>query len=240
MNRNISIDNLPDIFSASELAVGGKLSNRVAGYAIKKYMKEKRVIKLKRDLYSKVADPFYIAGILYKGYVGFSSALYLHGLKPEVEATITVCTADTQKRTKLLDKIILPVNMSNQFYGYSLITINGLDIPVAAFTKTIFDMFYRPKYANFYDMYSAINNRGLSKKEWETLMHYLVNSNLTTVRRLGYGLEDKAPKWFIQKLLRISKAGSRTSFFFSHKPINYNAKWDIFDDINIKKWKNAL
>jgi len=240
MNKNISIDNLPVVFNISEIIARGKLTRRVVDYAIKKYIKEKKLIKIKRDVYSKTADPFYVADKLYKGYIGFSSALYLYGLKTEIEATIIVCTSKTQKRTKFLDKMLVPVNMSTQFFGYSLIAVNGLDIPVSTLPKTVFDMFYRPKYANYYDLYRAINSRSISPKEWATILYYAKSSNLTTVRRLGYGLESKAPEWFAARLLKISRNGSRTSFFFLHKLVNYNAKWDIFDDINIKRWEDAV
>lgn len=240
MNRIISIENLPDTFSIGQMTANGKLTRRIVEYTVKKYIKEKKLMKIKRGLYSKVADPFYVASMAYKGYIGFSSALYLYGLKTETEATILVCTPKTQRRIKFLDKIILPVNMSDQFFGYSFVNANGLSIPTATFMKTVFDMFYRPKYANYYDLYKAINGRGISPKEWEDLFYYAKNSNLTTMRRLGYGLEGKAPGWFTGKLMKISKNGSRTSFFFLRKPINYNAKWDIFDDINVRRWKDAV
>lgn len=240
MNKIISIDNLPNIFSSSKITTMGKLTNRVVSYALKKHLKEKKLIKIKRGVYSKVANPFYVASALYKGYIGFSSALYLYRLKNEIEANVIVCVPKTEKKVRFLDKILLPVNVSDQFYGFSIITTEGLDIPISTFPKIVFDMFYRPKYANFYDLYNAINNRRMNSKEWRSLFYYAEKSNLVTIRRLGYGLENKAPKWLTAKLLKISDKGSRTSFFFSHKPIGYNAKWDIFDDINVKRWENAV
>lgn len=239
MNKIINIEILPPVFNVEDIMAGGKMTKRVVSYAINRYVREGKLFRIRRGVYSKVANPFYIAATLYNGYIGFSSALYLYGLKTEVEANVMVCVPKNYKKTGFLDKLIFPVNLSKQFYGFSLLARGDLDIPVSTYPKTIFDMFYKPKYANFYDLYVAVNNRQLSDTEWKRLLYYVQNSNLSTVRRVGYGLEGKAPQWFTDKLLKRSKRGSRTSFFFAHKPVNHNAKWDIFDDIDVKRWENA-
>ena len=240
INKIINIDELQGAFYTAKLAHASRASLRATDYAINRYVKEGRIIRVKRGMYARSANPFYIASMLFGGYVGFSSALYLHGLKPEIEATVTVCTQGHMVGTRFMDKLLLPVNMSDQFYGYKIIEAEGLDIPVSTFPKIVFDMFFRPKHANFYDMYNAMNNREMSPVEWKALLHYAREANLATQRRMGYGLENKAPGWFTAKLLNLSKGRKKSSFFLGHRPDNYNPKWGIFDDINIRRWENAV
>ena len=242
MANFINLEHLPDTFNINRLSklMHGKASKRMLNYAIVKLVKEKKLIKVKNGTYSKVGDVFYIANRVYGGYIGFSSALYLYGLKNELDAVVYVCTKSSEKKLKILDKIIEPINMSEQQYGTQIVDLSGKDILVSTYPKTIFDMLAKPKYANYFDMYRAMTIRPLSRIEWKEFLFYVKSANITTIRRAGYATEGIAPKWLTKKLNQLSKIGYRTSFFFKHKAKNYSSKWSIFDDLSMKSWYNGV
>ncbi len=242
MDKVINIEDLPQVFKTSEIVrvTHGKVSKRRINYRIKNLLRRGKLFRISKSVYSKTANIFYISIYLYKGYIGFSSALYLHSLKTEVSGEIYVCTSTYKKRRKILGRIIMPVNMSKQQYGAEFMVVDGDEILVSTYPKTIFDMLSVPKYANYFDMYRALNERNLTKKEWEELLYYATDSSLTDVRRIGYALEGLAPAWFVKKLYKLSREGSRISYFFKHKNINYNSRWEIYDSINVRQWFNAI
>lgn len=242
MTKLINIDSLPETFKVSELihSSGGKLTRRMINYSVSSLLKEKKLLRLKNGMYSKTGDIFQIAYRLYGGYVGFSSALYLHGLKEEIEAVVYVCIAHNGKKSRVLDKIIEPVNMSENEYGTQIINSNGKEILVSTYPKTIFDMLAKPKYASYFDMYKAMKIRRLTENEWKELLYYAKNSNTTDIRRIGYALEGIAPARFTKELASLSTKGYRTSFFFKHEGKNYNSKWNIFDSLGVRRWVNAI
>ncbi|MEM3212056.1 MAG: hypothetical protein QXR85_01950 [Candidatus Micrarchaeaceae archaeon] len=237
----IRFEDLPQIIDTQKIikTTHGHLTMRMLNYAIQKYIKDNKLIKIKRGIYSKSTNPFYVATKIYRGYIGFSSALFLYRLKTEVEKNVFVCTASSMKPTRFLDKELVPVNVSRYAFGTEYVDSNGLEVSVSTYPKTIFDMFLRPGYANYFDLYRALHTRILEHDEWKALEHYLRGASLTTIRRAGYALEEEAPGWFTERLKKLSDKGSRSSFFFKHKMLRYNSSWNIFDDIDIKKWKNA-
>ena len=242
MNRLINIDNLPEVFGVRDVIrlSNSKVTRRMLNYEITKLLKGKKLIKIKNGVYSKIGDIFYIASYLYDGYIGFSSALYLHGLKEEIEASVYVCTSSPKKRLRVMERVIEPVNMSKQQYGVMAFVLNGREILISTYAKTIFDMLSKPKYANYFDMYRAMKIRSFSKGQWEELAYYAKNSNITDIRRVGYATEGIAPGWFTGQMNDLSRKGYRTSFFFKHKAENYNLKWSMFDGLSVRRWLNAV
>lgn len=241
MNKIINLTSLPEVFRVSQLLKTNRsLTMRSLNYALNNYLKQKKLIKIKRDLYSKTADPFYVASAIYNGYIGFSSALYLYRLKTEIENEIQICVPSNKPKTKFMDKTIVPINMADEFFGTSFEEVSGNTILVSTFPKTVFDMFYRPRHANYHDLYRALNTRRLTEADWNKLLYYAKSSNLATIRRIGYGLEKFAPERFLKTLNAISKKGGKTAYFFGDNAVNYNSKWGIFDSLNIKRWENAV
>ncbi len=212
------------------------LTRRQIFYLLDSLVRGNELIRLKKGFYCKSgADKYKVAVSIYEGYISFSSALYLQGLKSEVENTVFVCTKNWNKAIEFGGVKIIPVSVSNFFYGTS--PING--ILTATFPKIIADMFYRPKYASYFDMYRAINLRKLKEKEWEELYLYLKDSNISTIRRAGYSLESMAPGWFTRKLREIAvKSGGVSSFF--RKKGRFIREWRLYNDINIKRFENEI
>ena len=243
MYNIVNIEMLPDIFNVGSVISlsRGQITRRSLSYAIARLLREKKLVKIKNGKYSKTVDPFYVSAMIYNGYIGLSSALFMLGLKTEVEAEIYVCTEGGQgKATRFMDKTITPVNMSRQFYGASTVNYDERDVLVSTYPKTIFDMLSKPAYANYFDMYRAMNLKPLSKAEWKYLSYYLCNSSTSDIRRGGYATDGIAPQWFTRKLKRLSDIRMGVSFFFKHRAINYSPKWKLYDDIGMARWNNAV
>jgi len=230
---------IPDAFDFNRMLkiLPKAITRRQFAYFVNNAVRKGELVRIVRGKYAKKsANPFKIALFLFHGYIGFSSALYLLGLKEEIERVIYVGTSRNSPRVRFLNKEIVPVNLSALLYGTQF--INGL--VVSTYAKTIFDMFYRPKYASFFDLYRALNRKSLSREEWKELLHYCTKSNVSTIRRIGYALEEKAPKWFTGALLRISDEHGGVSYFMRKgSKGKFSKKWHLYDDIDVLRWKNA-
>ena len=229
---------LPDIFDARnvKLALKRRASARSVNRALERYVGEGLLVRLKNGVYAKAsANQFAVADYLYRGYVGFSSALYLHGLKTEVEDRVMVCTRKKAAARKFGGVTLVPVFFSDFLYGTE--TLDG--VVVSTYAKTLFDMLYKPAYADFFDFYRAINRKGPGREVWTDLLQYLKRANLTTIRRAGYALEGKAPDWFTRKLSELNAMRGK-SFFARKRLANFSRKWRIYDDANVRRWKDAV
>ncbi len=241
MNRFVNFNNLPEMFTIGRLEelIHGAASRRAIGYMVRNLLREGKVFKVTNSIFSKTANVFYIAYHLYKGYIGLSSALYIYGLKTEVEATVYVCTSSYERQKRILDRIVVPVNVSRQQYGTEIISVENEEILVSSYPKTIFDIISNPKFADYFGMYRALNQRKLTEDEWRELLYYTINSNLTDARRVGYATDGMAPEWFTKRLINISNESTGVSYFFKHRTNNYNLKWRLYDSLDIRRWLNA-
>ena len=208
---------------------------RTAYRYISMLKKEGRIVKVAKGIYARSdADPYYIASHIYTGYIAFASALYVSGLKTETEKIIYVAVGKNKREIKFQDRIFKPVGMGKFFFGSIK---NEKGIYLSNYPKTIFDMFHKPRYADFYSLYRALRWKPLREEEWETLAKLAKMAPLSTVRRLGYGLEGKAPEWFIKQLEKLNEPRG-VSFFIPHKAKNLNKKWRVYDPQNIRRWLN--
>ncbi len=240
MQKLINKENLPEMFNLSSLKSKNKISYKRIYYALKELEKKGEIIKISKGIYSKSHNPFYIASRFFNGYIGFSSALYLLGLKTETMGTIYVCSYKNHLPIKVLDKKIINVNIKNHFYGTQSVILDGNEILVSTFPKTLFDMLYKVKYADFQSIFVALNNRKTKNEEWAEFFSYVKHSNISVVRRAGYVLEGIAPAEFIREIKAISDSKNGPSFLFNHSFTNYNKEWKIFDSLNLRRWKNGI
>lgn len=242
MNKIVNrLEDLPEVIDTRSLMrlTHGRLTMRMLNYALGKYARGGRLVRIRRGFYSRTADPFYVASRMYSGYIGLSSALYLHGLKTEIEGSVLVCVPRPMRELRFLGKTLVPVNLSKFAFGSALMQHGDFDVPVSTYPKTVFDMLYKPAYSNYFDLYRALHARRLAPDEWRALCRYLSGANLTTARRAGYVLEQEAPAWFTKRLRQRSDSGKGSSFFLKHSMRNYRPGWRLFDDIGVDRWKNA-
>ncbi len=224
---------LPDVFSHRNVAAW--MQDRAAFRLIAEWGKAGAIRKAGRGIYAKVGgDAYLIASQVFGGYISFSSALYLRGLKTETEKRIFVAVSSAKKPLVLSSVTIIPVRMKGFVTGYGMVKREKHDLPVATMPKTLFDMCHRPGHADFYCMYRAMNWNPFAKEDWEELLGYARMAPLSTVRRIGYITEGKAPAWFIKKLEKLNKPMG-VSFLYG-KGGHYDRKWRIYDEQRVRRW----
>ncbi|MFP3950481.1 MAG: hypothetical protein ACLFUZ_05350 [Candidatus Micrarchaeia archaeon] len=223
---------LPPVFTIKNLSVLG--GPRTAYRLLSELQENKMVCKAGKGLYGKVAeDPYLVAYLSHGGYIGFSSALYIQGLKTETERRIYVCSFRSGKVPFWANEFVL-VNMRGFLFGTRKVVRNGQEMLASTPAKTLFDMCHRPKYSDFYCMYRALNWKPFSSSDWKELLRYCAMAPLSTVRRVGYIVEGKAPKSILRKLESLA-SDKGVSFLF--KPGGeYSPKWRLYDSEYVRRW----
>ncbi len=227
---------LPALFTTSSIDHVLGINKRRLNRLLESWIDGGEVVRLRNGIYARSdSNQFGIAAKLYNGYIGLSSALYLHGLKTELERIVYVCVSTKQRPCNFKNVKFMPIPISKQLYGTEL--HDG--ILISTYPKTIFDMLLKPRYANTFDMFRALNIRPFNNSEWKEVLLYAKDANLSTVRRMGLVFDGRAPAWFIKSLLSLARPVGR-SFFRSKKTESYNDKWHIYDNFNIRRWENAV
>ncbi|MBI5225601.1 hypothetical protein HY989_07075 [Candidatus Micrarchaeota archaeon] len=132
---------------------------------ISRLNKTGRLIRLKRGTYSAspMRNAFLCAQSTFNGYLGFSSALYLHGIITELPFTISVVTAGNSGKKQIGEYQFKAISLKEKGVGFEK---NG-EYTVSSRAKTLFDCLYLPEYSiERQKLIEAYKDAGLSKKEW--------------------------------------------------------------------------
>jgi len=127
--------------------------------------KARRIIRLKRGVYSAnpMRDAFACAQAVFNGYLGFSSALYLHRLAAEVPFTVTVVTKSVSRAKTFGQYEFRAVAMKEKAVGFE----KKGGYVVSTRPKTLFDCLYLPKYSVEHGkLVDAFKDARLSAREW--------------------------------------------------------------------------
>ena len=141
---------------------------------ISRLNKAGRIIRLKRGVYSAnpLKDPFAAAQATFNGYLGFSSALYLHKLTTEIPFRIIVVTRRLSKLRQLGPYEFLAVALGGKAVGFE--TRGGYVL--SSRPKTLFDCLYLPKYGigwqKLADAYALVK---MTENEWYEFGAYCEN-----------------------------------------------------------------
>jgi len=133
--------------------------------------KRGRIIRLKRGVYSAnpPKDQFAAAQAVFNGYLGFSTALYLHKLTSELPFSITVVTRNTSKVKPVAGWEFKAVALKEKAVGFEA---KG-PYTVSTRAKTLFDCLYLPRYGvERQKLLEAYSQDGLTKQEWREFDSY--------------------------------------------------------------------
>jgi len=134
--------------------------------------KSGRIIRLKRGVYSAnpMRDPYACAQATFNGYLGFSTALYLHRLISEMPFSLIVVTASTSKVKQFGEYEFRAVALGEKAIGFARIG----EYVVSTRAKTLFDCLYLPKYSVEMDkLISAFKQAELTEEEWREFSSYV-------------------------------------------------------------------
>jgi len=130
-----------------------------------------RIIRLKRGVYSTapLRDAFVAATAVFGGYLGFTSALYLHGLITETPFRITVVTPGISASKTFGAYEFRAVALREKAVGFE----RKGDYVVSTRAKTLFDCIYLPEYAvDVNKLEEAFRQAGLDDREWAEFDDY--------------------------------------------------------------------
>ena len=151
--------------------------------------KTERVIRLRRGVYSAnpVSDAYLAAQAAYGGYIGFSSALHLHGLAAEMPFTITIVTASVSARKAVGQYEFLAVALGEKAVG----AVRLGKYCVSSRAKTLFDCLCLPRYGVEKEkLVLAFKEARLADADWREFDGYV--EKYAPKKRAGRMKEAKA------------------------------------------------
>ncbi len=107
--------------------------------------KSNRIIRLKRGVYSAnpIRDAFAAAQYIYSGYLGFSSALYVHKLITELPFSIMIVTMYKSASKSVGAYEFRAIALKEKAIGFE----NMENLTVSTRAKTLFDCLYLERYS---------------------------------------------------------------------------------------------
>ena len=130
-----------------------------------------------------IKNVYKIALALFKGYIGFSSALRLYDLIDYEPFTIFVVTGNRSMEKTIGEYTLKYVAMGNKATGMTY--YNG--VYVSTIAKTFFDCFYKPQYGGGYSTITkALYDADI---DWNEFLGYFELASSSLCQRTGYVLD---------------------------------------------------
>lgn len=131
----------------------------------------------------EIKNAYKIALALFKGYIGFSSALRLYDLIDYEPFTIFVVTGNISKEKTIGEYTLKYVSMGDKATGMTY--YNGVYVSTTA--KTFFDCFYKPQYGGGYSTITkALYDADI---DWNEFLGYFRLESSSLCQRTGYVLD---------------------------------------------------
>ena len=185
-----------------------------------------------------IKNPYKIASVLFKGYIGFSSVLRIYDLLDYEPFTIFSVTANRSMEKRIGEYTFKSVAMGKKATGMTYYK----DVYVSTIPKTFFDCFYKPQYAGGY---SAITKALYDvDMDWDEFTGYFRLASSSLCQRTGYVLElfgeetDKIPEEVLHYFRKRIK--NNTKLLPSGRSTGrYMKEWMLLDNLgkeNILSW----
>ena len=175
------------VFSLNEIAkIIGKSKN-IAGVYANRMLKKEILFKAEKNKFTLSEDVFVIASqLIFPSYLGFSTALYLYNIIPQVADKIYVVSSKKKRRMKLFGTEIIFVKVGSELmFGYKKIKKENSIIFISDIEKTIIDCLSFNKYCNLLIVVEALRKADIKKLEYYLS---LVNREYVN-RKAGYLLD---------------------------------------------------
>lgn len=127
--------------------------------------KAKKIVRLKRGVYATypLVDAFITGQAMFNGYLGFSTALYLHGLITEVPFTVMIVTTNSSASKTIGGYEFKAIALKEKAVGFG----QKEEYVISTRAKTLFDCIYLPAYSIEEEkLVNIFKEAKLSKKEW--------------------------------------------------------------------------
>lgn len=237
-----------DIITTEEIRgmfpeIGQQINKICSGLSKKGYL-----YRLKKETYlvqespkekPAIKNPYKVALALFKGYVGFSSALRIYNLLDYEPFTIFVVTREKSASKKIGEYVFRAVSSGGATKGIAF--RDG--IYVSSLAKTFFDCFYKPQYGGGYSSITkALNEADIG---WKEFIKYFEPASSSLCQRTGYVLEslkeetDKKIPVFVMDFLRKRIKNNTRLVPSGASRGKYIRKWMLLDNLgkeNMFSW----
>lgn len=170
-----------------------------------------------------------------ESYISFESALQYHGIYDQLLTGIRVISLK-QTKDKLIDhtKYQFIKTQEKYFYGWEEKSIDGQTVKVATIEKALIDLiqYSRSRYSTDLVIEKLLDNS--SAIDFERLIEFAKQSNLTTQRIIGF-LLDLANR-NSSNLRKIVENRQSNSTISKEKKNLYNNKWKLYYDQYFEKY----
>jgi predicted transcriptional regulator of viral defense system len=175
-----AIQNSPESIIALETLESLRLcDDHTLKTTLSRLSKSGKIIRLKRGVYSAnpIRDAFIAAQYAYSGYLGFSSALYMHRLITELPFAITVVTVYKSASKMIGAYEFRAVALKEKAIGFE----NLGNSTVSTRAKTLFDCIYLEKYSierdKLIEAYKTARLGAEELKEFDSYVRRFVKSS---------------------------------------------------------------
>ena len=184
-----------------------------------------------------IKNPYKVALSLFKGYIGFSSALRVYDLLDYVPFTIFVVTVNKSREKNVGEYTFKAVAMGKRVAGMTYYN----EIYVSTISKTFFDCFYKPHYCGGYsEITKALNDAEI---DWNEFIGHFEFASNALCQRTGYVLDlirEETGKTIPKLEMFRRRMKNNTKLIPSGKTSGkYIKEWKVLDNIgkeNILSW----
>ena len=186
-----------------------------------------------------IKNPYRIALSLFKGYIGFSSALRIYDLLDYEPFTILIVTQNKSMEKEMGEYTFKSVAMGKKATGITYYK----GIYISTLGKTFFDCFYKPQYGGGYSTITkALYDADL---DWDEFIKYFELASDSLCQRTGYVLEllrKETDKKFSKEVLHYfrKRVKNNTKLLPSGRSGGkYIKEWMVMDNLgkeNILSW----
>ncbi len=216
---------------------------------VSRLCKKKWFKRVKNGLYfvqtpfaTGLEDEFAYAQNAFNGYLGFSTALYLHKLSDQLPFEITVVTRSKSAVKKDGEYSFRAVSMGKKAFGSQTLCAGeggGGNYVVSTRAKTLYDCLLHPNLAGGLSIVlKAFFDARLSEKEWREFFWFAQKFEKNAFfQRLGYLLSLLAEKdnGVEKAVLECKKKVKAKAYLQGRKKGVYVKEWMVFDNIGKKK-----
>lgn len=186
-----AVKNSPNGITSIDLLESLKLcDSNTLKTTLSRLVKSGKLLRLKKGIYSinPIINVFVAAQSTFEGYIGFSSALYLHKLTAEMPFSITVVTTYTSGKKTFGQYIFRAVSLKDKATGFE--EQDGIILSTRA--KTLFDCLYLQKYSiEESKLIEAFISKPLDRLEKKEFKYYLTLINSSRKIKNFEKLEEK-------------------------------------------------
>lgn len=236
-NSLVSSSTLREIYKSKRIS-----SPSYFKVVISSLIKKNILLRVKKGLYYVIMgesyDEFLLGQYLFGGYIGFSTALWLHGLKTELPTVCYIIVYKGKKEKRIGRMLYKSVSLGKKAIGS--VYLGRYNISTKA--KTFFDCFYFPKYSGgFNQIVYSLSVANLTIKEWNEFLDYIkMFGSSSMIQRTGYILtllrrRPKAIPEFVLKQLKIELRKKGTIITRLDPSSKMKGKfideWKIYDNV---------